>query len=33
VHDGDVGAVPEPHTYALMMLGLVGIAAVARRKG
>jgi hypothetical protein len=33
VHDGDVGAVPEPQTYALMMLGLVGIAAVARRKG
>jgi hypothetical protein len=32
VHDGDVAAVPEPQTYALMMLGLVGMAAVARRK-
>jgi hypothetical protein len=24
--------VPEPSTYALMALGMVGIAAVARRK-
>lgn len=32
VHDGDVAAVPEPQTYALMGLGLIGIAAVARRK-
>jgi hypothetical protein len=32
VHDGDIAAVPEPQTYALMGLGLIGIAAVARRK-
>jgi PEP-CTERM motif len=34
VHDGDVGtmAVPEPSTWALMMLGVFGVAAVARRK-
>lgn len=27
----DVSAVPEPQTYALMLLGLVGVAAVSRR--
>jgi hypothetical protein len=27
-----VGAVPEPETYALMLLGLAGVAGVARRK-
>jgi hypothetical protein len=28
----DVGAVPEPETYALMLAGLAGIAALARRR-
>jgi PEP-CTERM motif len=35
VHDGDVGlltSVPEPTSAALMLLGMVGVAAVARRK-
>ena len=27
-----VAAIPEPETYALMMLGLVGVGAVARRR-
>lgn len=27
-----VGAVPEPETYALMLLGLAGVAALARRR-
>lgn len=32
VRPGDVAAVPEPHTYALMLLGLTGLLAVAMRQ-
>jgi hypothetical protein len=35
VHDGDVGIaapVPEPETYAMMLLGLAGVGAIARRR-
>ncbi|HEY0857377.1 MAG TPA: PEP-CTERM sorting domain-containing protein [Albitalea sp.] len=33
VRDGDVPVIPEPSTYALMLLGLAGVAAVAARCG
>lgn len=32
VRDGDVAAIPEPGTYALMLAGLAGLAAVATRR-
>lgn len=32
VHTGDVGAVPEPGTYAMLMAGLGLLGAVARRR-
>lgn len=35
VHDGDVGLlapVPEPETYAMMLMGLAGVGAWARRR-
>ncbi len=32
VHAGDVGAVPEPHTYALMGLGMLAMGAAGRRR-
>lgn len=35
VRDGDVGLlapVPEPETYAMMLLGLAGVGAIARRR-
>jgi len=32
VHAGDVGAVPEPQTWATMLLGLLGMTVVARRR-
>ena len=31
VHPGDVGAVPEPETYALMLAGLAALAVAPRR--
>ncbi|MBC7733852.1 MAG: PEP-CTERM sorting domain-containing protein [Bacteriovorax sp.] len=31
VRTGDVTAVPEPQTYALLMLGLIGLAVARRR--
>lgn len=33
VHPGDIGAVPEPETYALFVAGLVVIGAALRRRG
>lgn len=32
VHDGDVGSVPEPQTYALMALGLLAIGVALRQQ-
>ncbi len=32
VRAGDVAAIPEPQTYALMLAGLAGLALVARRR-
>ena len=33
VHDGDIAAaVPEPQTYALMLVGLGALALAARRR-
>ncbi len=32
VRDGDVAAIPEPQTYALMLAGLAGLALAARRR-
>ncbi len=32
VRDGDVAAVPEPETYALMLAGLTALAVVVRRR-
>jgi hypothetical protein len=32
VHDGDVAAVPEPETYALMLVGLGMMGFIARRR-
>ena len=33
VHAGDVGAVPEPETYALMLVGLTALMVARRRLG
>jgi PEP-CTERM motif len=32
IHDGDVGSVPEPQTYALMGLGLLAVGAALRQR-
>lgn len=32
VRDGDVAAVPEPETYAMLLAGLVGVGAATRRR-
>jgi PEP-CTERM motif len=31
VRDGDIAAIPEPETYALMLVGLAGLALATRR--
>jgi hypothetical protein len=32
VHDGDVAAIPEPSTYAMLLAGLAALGALARRR-